>query len=764
MTKKFKRKYDLGGVVDPKLNSQGIKPISSLDTPINIDPNSLHYLDAQQQSIIHQQDKKRQGRWRNPLEGIKSTLETDNNFTQAFQVGLYGADALLNFHDKQLNDQNYARRLRNIFTQKPLYDYNNLRGPDSNGGAEHQDIVKVKNGGEIRKATGQGNVHLDNGEFVQLPDLSTEHVQGGPQGTDTVQTGLPQGARVFSDTLKPKGEKRTYAQLAKKYDTAKYKKVLDNPYSNDIDQNTAKLMFTRHQGALEELFKDQQAQNGNSDGTEFKNGGVYGKDGLKYGEVGTLPYEEWKKTQSPVIKDSVLKKMYHDYLKTPQYPKSEAPAEKPWYEDLPDDSNPINVPNPGPFPSEPNNILGNSGKTSQSKTDAAKDIYDLFSGDTDLKKAFFESYKKQFPDSKATPEQVLKNFYDVEKHIEQLRSKATPEELKSIELDKTKDNSAYNKLAKKYGLAPIERNNIGRFQGAYRTLAELKSNPEYKDVLADFDLNPVGVDDQKYGKSNYENAPISPADFIMGNTTLGQLARYSEAYKPKEPISDGKVDDTKTPTQTPGYNFESVLPWEQTMSTMGKFPLYQAAPEALGYLSAISPYSYYTPDYTTNEVAPPTLNIQPQVNSINSSFQSGIRQNTGNASVNNSRNTAMFNQALEAKQQAFGNKQNFDANARFQADQYNAEQRTKENQLDLNSAATVHNEYRAAALDNASTERLNAAFSLTDKLGKYHQDEYKKMLYFDTVIPDFYYTGDASAPIKQDPNSKQKFYSKFPKP
>ncbi len=64
----------------------------------------------------------------------------------------------------------------------------------------------------------------------------------------------------------------------------------------------------------------------------------------------------------------------------------------------------------------------------------------------------------------------------------------------------------------------------------------------------------------------------------------------------------------------------------------------------------------------------------------------------------------------------------------------------------------------ASAQDLAEAERLGAIFNLTDKYGKYQQDEYLKMLYFDSLVPNYYYNGrDPRYPINLDPLAAPKY-------
>jgi hypothetical protein len=263
-------------------------------------------------------------------------------------------------------------------------------------------------------------------------------------------------------------------------------------------------------------------------------------------------------------------------------------------------------------------------------------------------------------------------------------------------------------------------------------------------------------------ENTFAEAGFRPA---IGDDKLSGWEHYDAASYARTPLYGGvPVEEPAPAAQTfPETSYGMRGPdWQPMPSKMGRFPAYQAAPQALGFLSGLSPYNYYTPDYTHYEVAPPTLNIDPLIQSIDDSLQSGIRQTTGNASIDTARKSALFNQALEAKQKVFAAKQNYDAEARFKADIYNADARTKENYLDVTAATQVFNEYMPLAQDAAERERLAAVSGLTNNMAKYYQDEYKKMLMFSTLIPDFYYEGtDLEQPIKINPYSKQSFYSNW---
>ena len=241
-------------------------PFSSYESNFDADPTQLGVqqgpVTKQRAQELGYKEQTINNRWRNPFENVKGN--------EGIQLGLYGVDAFLRKQDAIRNQQNYQNRLRNVFTQAPLYDYNALYGPDASGGTQYQSLIMAKNGANIRKGTSPAitDVEVEGGEFIQLPDLSTQHVQGPSHAKGGVHTNLPEGSRVFSDYLKPMNSKKTYAQLAKKYDTDQWEKILKNPFASDVDRNTATQMYKRNASILNELFNDQQIMNGNSDGTD----------------------------------------------------------------------------------------------------------------------------------------------------------------------------------------------------------------------------------------------------------------------------------------------------------------------------------------------------------------------------------------------------------------------------------------------------------------------------------------------------------------
>jgi hypothetical protein len=928
--------------------------------------------EAQKMSILSEGVETPRQKLRNPFENVK--------FNDAVQVGLYGVDAFLRKNDAIRNQANYQRRLRNVQTQNPIWDPNNLWGPDSNQGSQYQSLIMAKNGAEIRKGTSPDitDVEVEGGEFIQLPDLSTQHIQGPSHAKGGVHTNLPEGTRVFSDYIKPIGSKHTYAQLAKKYDTEKYKKVLENPFANDIDRRTAELLFKKNESILNELFEDQQKQNGNSDGTdqaqqsemqymaesmeqpmeqsmeqpneevmgkfgldlrrgeklsftdpfefggqygggyaEFQDGGMQGDDSQYLEEDYFIPNRDMTYEQSVENDEDVeaRESEYRDINPSWKLPPTEEERFQTFYATLPPnlrvDDNTYNIrgywdalgkpanfdyaqqreedglyhafsrhPRTGMLlksPSHPSYQMAlqeDIARGYRPMQDPRGNVYTISPEDMPME-GYFANYEfggyyedgGMFPEDSTfyggTPgdTSVLTTGTKVmgdanfqggglkgRKRVSQISidyQDTPPYEYKeeSVPLMKERLQDALirwgldskenlekvtnaRSIAELGKIAGMVQKKVAKEQTAvaedfgFRT-PPTKAGFKYLSNLGDAKLKQIlkedslvqAVKNAKGGsyfltpqqrtliteriqenlpsdlKRDYAVANFQDEEFYYRYPRVEQVEfdneeEYNDYVKnvnvggkyvadPNklglyiEPVLKKPEDKTTPKTDKkeegiPGGNvYPGVTPFKQVPSTPGKFQAYQAIPEAMGYLAGLTPYSYYTPDFTHTELAPPTLNIDAQLQSIDDSLQSSLRQSTGNPSVDASRRAALFNQATQAKQQLFQNKQNYDAQARYQADQYNAQARDLENFRDVTSAANVYNEYMAAAQDAAERERLGAISSLVKKKAQFDKDEFEKMLYVSALMPNFYYEGtDLRNPLKRNPYAEE-FYSRM---
>jgi hypothetical protein len=216
----------------------------------------------------------------------------DKNFFDQFKgqegdlvsLGLLGVDSALTYNQDLRNQRKFNESIQQR-KSKPLYDYNYMYGRTSSGGTEYQPTIKAEMGAQINKrysSGGENNVEIEGGEFIQLPNFETEMASGPSHSNGGIPTNLPDQTRVYSNSLKPEGSKKTFAQMAKNYDITPYKKTLENPFAKQVDKDTASIMMQRNQKILDDLFRDQQILNGDSNGEmEAKNGASINNAGFK---------------------------------------------------------------------------------------------------------------------------------------------------------------------------------------------------------------------------------------------------------------------------------------------------------------------------------------------------------------------------------------------------------------------------------------------------------------------------------------------------
>lgn len=212
-----------------------------------------------------------------------ATQRPDYNSMLTLGLGLTSAG--LNFNQDIQNRRDLQESIQRRESD-PLYDYNYMYGRTSTGGTEYQPIIKAQMGAQIpARYSSEGmmnNVEIEGGEFLQLPDMSTEIAKGPSHSKGGITTTLPEGTRVFSNHLTPMGSKKTFAKLAKKYDNSKYDEILNNKFSKQVDKDTAMLMKNKNQKVLDQLFADQQMMNGNSNGEPMaKNGASIDNPGFR---------------------------------------------------------------------------------------------------------------------------------------------------------------------------------------------------------------------------------------------------------------------------------------------------------------------------------------------------------------------------------------------------------------------------------------------------------------------------------------------------
>lgn len=278
----------------------------------------------------------------------------------------------------------------------------------------------------------------------------------------------------------------------------------------------------------------------------------------------------------------------------------------------------------------------------------------------------------------------------------------------------------------------------------------LINHPEYGDVARELHTNPPGG----YGMPNAGK----PVDNKLGYRWDAIVNRLLTSKGVEDP--EFAPEEESGPVDTSGSKFE----FKGDNSKKNKYvqknlPFYQAAPELAGFISALNTYNYYTPDYTHQEINAPTLNIQSQLQSIDSSQSSFNQTTTGSPQVDNIRKSAAFTQALNAKQQAFSNKQNYDAQGRLQADQFNIGARTQEQNMDVYGVNQVYNNLIPLAKDAAGTERIAALSSLSRKQALNKQNENMKSLYLDNFYQNVEVDENGNLKINSTDNFNYRKYN-----
>jgi hypothetical protein len=199
---------------------------------------------------------------------------------------------------------------------------------------------------------------------------------------------------------------------------------------------------------------------------------------------------------------------------------------------------------------------------------------------------------------------------------------------------------------------------------------------------------------------------------------------------PKPETAKSNVSRTgETPKGTPGRTFTPAGSPSKGKYIPGQFPLYQAIPEAMGLAQAQQIYPYAIPEIDAPYVRPQTLNIQSQLQDIDS--MATATQRAGGDPL------TTYIAGLDAKQRAFQAKQNYDAEGRSRADMANAQTRMQADQINAQYFDRVYNNLVGQARDAQSAEKQAAIASVVNKKAKFTQDETKKAAYINALMENY---------------------------
>ena len=633
----------------------------------------------------------------------------ENNIPAMVSLGLLGADTLLSYNQdlKNTRKRNESIQQRN---SKPLYDYNYMYGRTTSGGTEYQPVIKAEMGAQINKryaSNGATDVEIEGGEFIQLPNLDTEMAEGPSHENGGISTNLPDQTRVYSNNLKPEGSKKTFAQIAKNYDTTSYRKTLENPFAKQVDKDTASLMMQRNQKILDDLFKDQQAMNGNSNGETMSKGGI-NNPGFK-----ALPgYVQAKITANMATGGDV--------------------------------DNPEDLPRVKAI--DPLNLAANTNVSqleAQYTVDQANEAASIAARS---KNALFDPTKPPMPAHTGPEAQFLQ--------------KLDPTLNPSLEMVPGVQTSLGTGV---YG----DESNLDIFNNNYRWyLDDLAASGETFDPRRPGDVRraQVAYTEEAYNRFRKQGLSESEArqkadevgfvatkslqnsvDDMLGKYTATRILPENKTVPPT-PVTPGEKPPMELldvpPTQgtpptkpvTPinpitGKTFQGVSTPEKGKYIPGEFPLYQAIPEAMGLAQAQEIYPYAIPEINAPYVRPQTLNIQSQLQDIDS--MATATQRAGGDPL------TTYIAGLDAKQKAFQAKQNYDAEGRSRADMANAQMRMSADQINSQYFNQVYNNMVGQARDAQSAEKQAAIASAVNKKAKFTQDETKKAAYINALMENY---------------------------
>jgi hypothetical protein len=634
-------------------------------------------------------------------EGQSKPEENQDNQTRdAISLGLLGLDAALGYNQDLKNSRRFNESIQQRDSE-PLYDYNYMYGRTTSGGTEFQPTIKAEMGAQINKrysSGGENNVEIEGGEFIQLPNFETEMATGPSHSNGGIPTNLPDQTRVYSNSLKPEGSKKTFAQMAKNYDITSYKKTLDNPFAKQVDKDTAGIMMQRNQKILDSLFNDQQALNGDSNGEmEAKNGANINNAGFK-----ALPQS---------VQDKILAEMqYGGNVQEAQTLQMDDGGKK----------------NPQPDITTLPPELRQYAKWDPTfkKEDGTLGVYRLevpsnldFDAKTNIARAA-ETYGitnlVQTSNQRITGSPNVKGFY-AGLSPQDFEQKIVRENLGKEEAGKLNELDTRKKAFEILGVDPgsYDINDPTKlYNDDY--FRESVFYPKFQKYLPEGQFRPKKGNDKAFG---FEHLDAKP--------------------KPKTPPL---TPEGSSGTPPDGTKIDDVTPGKTGKYTPGNFPLYQAIPEAMGLAQSQEIYPYAIPEIDAPYVRPQTLNIQSELQDIDNMGTAAIR---GGADPN-----MAYIAGLDAKQKAFQTKQNYDAEGRSRADMANAQMSFQADQFNAGAFDKVYNNLVGQARDAQSAEKQAAVANLVTKKAKFEQDENLKALGIPIVSPTFNWnsTGNPTMP------------------
>lgn len=344
------------------------------------------------------------------------------------------------------------------------------------------------------------------------------------------------------------------ADIAKTYDLNKYRKILADPNSDKMEKDTAEQMIKNYNLKLSKLALVQESMKGFPDGIpdaglayiamagidpqqllpiDVSKGSVKSNPSIyntktKMPEGGTPPSGtkvSGTNTGGPGDKDVTVEPKKQD--------ETDADYQNRLYQaqqDATSKGGKVYIKNGDKYQVLTGNVRQTTNFTDTRLGKHEKSygyLQSTIDNNPDLRKAIYEGYQKHIADpnnrlskterdklSKLDEDAVIKNFMEGQKQVYAIHASGMnlPGE------EKEWNNQQYADNIKKLGFDnPMNTDEIAMFQASYKGLQDASQDPNLQPVLKDFNLAPVGKNDQ-----TYNGKPISPVDKIFGNTTAGQ--------------------------------------------------------------------------------------------------------------------------------------------------------------------------------------------------------------------------------------------------
>lgn len=496
-------------------------------------------------------------------------------------------------------------------------------------------------GMQIRQIGGMGepNVEVEGKEHIKLPNGFSQEIKGKSHAEGGIPLNLPQGSKIFSEKLKDPETKKSYADLAKKYETKKYIDLLNKKTADPIQKATAQMMIQKNNQKLEELFALQE---------QNKASGLHGIE-VQQNALREQQAQQQQQPEEPMM----MHGGYHlhkaqdgeetYYGQTTRTPETvdympPMPASQIRSTDLPS-LNPF-----GTFAQTPSFIFRNTPEYKKYIDNITKET----GFNIENKPTWQQRDLGEWDKAKGLRIGDLALDPTVRKYYENLPGKDVPaalyqEYMYDEYLDKMENGSPEEKEAALQGMRKM-------WKEAGSTNAGLALG-----------LKTKGIDLDKAGYEEFNKLRPSFID------ARGQY-RYLEPFKGPQPQAPTTTPTTETPAKKDEAKPEA--PPQKPADVIKNQDVYANLAFNIPRNYAMDPLNYYAlqPEF----IQPRYLDIQPQLNRITRG-QRALQSTLGSRGASDTANllAAQANRAA-AEQEAFGQKYNYDRQQDAAAQEFNA--------------------------------------------------------------------------------------------